>query len=74
MIIQSVSKKRSGKQKRQAGDLPQREKSPYSSARSPLRGTMPARFRMPSSSTCLTFTILLLVDNLYLFFTKGVLV
>jgi hypothetical protein len=42
--------KQPGKLKRQAGDFPQRGKSPYSSARSPLRGTVPARLRMPSSS------------------------
>jgi hypothetical protein len=41
--------KQSGKLKRQPGDFPQREKSPYSSARSPLRGTIPARLRMASS-------------------------
>jgi hypothetical protein len=45
-----VIKKQSGKLKRQPGDFPQRGKSPYSSARSPLRGTMPARLRMASLS------------------------
>jgi hypothetical protein len=36
----------SGKLIRQPGDFPQRGKSPYSSARSPLRGTVPARLPM----------------------------
>ena len=43
-------KKQSGKMKRQPGNFPQREKLPYSSARSPLRGTVPARLWMTSSS------------------------
>jgi hypothetical protein len=42
--------KQSGKLKRQPGDFPQRGNSPNSSARSPLRGTMPARLRTASLS------------------------
>jgi hypothetical protein len=39
---------------RQPANFPQRGKFAYSSARSPLRGTMPARLRMASSSAYLT--------------------
>jgi hypothetical protein len=54
-IFISVIEKQSGKLIRQPVYFPQREKSTYSSARSPLRGTMPARLRMTSSPGCLTF-------------------
>jgi hypothetical protein len=47
-------KQQSGKLIRQPADFPQRGKSAYSSARSPLRGTVPARLRMASSSAYLT--------------------
>jgi hypothetical protein len=36
-------------------DFPQRGKSTYSSARSPLRGTMLARLRMASRPASLTY-------------------
>ncbi len=48
-IFISVIKKQSGKLIRQPVYFPQRGKSTYSSARSPLRGTMPARLRMAPS-------------------------
>jgi len=47
-IFISVIKKQSGKLIRQPVYFPQRGKSTYSSARSPLRGTIPARLRMAS--------------------------
>jgi len=50
-IFISVIKKQSGKLIRQPVYFPQRGKSTYSSARSPLRGTMPARLRMASLKT-----------------------
>ena len=53
-IFISVIKKQSGKLIRQPVYFPQRGKSTYSSAHSPLRGTMPARLRMTSSPDCLT--------------------
>ena len=53
-IFISVIKKQSGKLIRQPVYFPQRGKSTYSSARSPLRGTMPARLRMASYPDCLT--------------------
>ena len=40
----------------QPDDFPQRVKSSYSSVRSPLRGTMPAHFRMTSASTTRLFS------------------
>jgi hypothetical protein len=49
-IPKTMIKQQSGKLKRQPGDFPQRGKSPNSSARSPLRGTMPARLRTASLS------------------------
>jgi hypothetical protein len=49
-ISKPVIKQQSGKLKRQPGDFPQQGKSPYSSARSPLRGTTPACLRMASLS------------------------
>jgi hypothetical protein len=49
-IPKAVIIKQSGKLKRQPGDFPQRGILPYSSARSPLRGTMPARLRTASLS------------------------
>jgi len=45
-IFISVIKKQSDKLIHQPMHFPQRGKSTYSSARSPLRGTMPARLRM----------------------------
>jgi hypothetical protein len=53
-IPKIVMNVQSGKLIRQPADFPQRGKSAYSSARSPLRGTMPARLRMAFSSACLT--------------------
>ena len=53
-ILIFVKKKQSGKLIRQPVYFPQRGKSTYSSARSPLLGTMPARLRMASYSDCLT--------------------
>jgi hypothetical protein len=49
-ISKTMKKKQSGKLKRQPGDFPQTGKSPYSSARSPLQGILPARLRMASIS------------------------
>jgi len=53
-ILISVIKRQSGKLIRQPVHFHQRGKSTYSSARSPLRGTMPARLRMASKPDCLT--------------------
>jgi len=53
-ILISVTKKKSGKLVRQPVDFPRRGKSTYSSARSPLRGTMPARLQMASQPARLT--------------------
>ena len=47
-ILISVIKRQSGKLIRQPVYFHQRGKYTYSSARSPLRGTMPARLRMAS--------------------------
>jgi len=47
-IFISVIKKQSGKLIRQPVYFPQRGKSTYCSARSPLWGTKPARLRMAS--------------------------
>jgi hypothetical protein len=68
MHFQNRDKKHSGKLKRQAGDFPQRGKSPYSSARSPLRGTVPARLRMPSSSACLAALVSMRIFRCFLKF------
>jgi hypothetical protein len=54
-ILISMTKKKSGKLIRQPVDFPQRGKSTYSSARSPLRGTMLARLRMASRPASLTY-------------------
>jgi hypothetical protein len=59
--------KQSGKLKRQPGDFPQRGKSPYSSALSPLRGTMPARLRMASLSVCPTDLKIITVLEMFTF-------
>ncbi len=47
-ILISMTKKQSCTLILQAMYFPQRGRFTYSSARSPLRGTMPARLRMPS--------------------------
>jgi hypothetical protein len=51
----SVNKKQSNKLVHQPVDFPQQGKSTYSSARSPLRGTVPARLRMASEPAYLTY-------------------
>jgi hypothetical protein len=55
--IFSQEKERLNNLIRQPENFPQRGKSPYSSARSPLQGTTPARLRMASVLDCSTVRV-----------------